>query len=367
METLYVFLSRSVTHAIFLKKQSELQPDCPQRQLQRLSDTRWSCRFLAVDAVCSTSESVLTTLEEIANGKDRSRAIEAAGIWTHVQSFKFLVLLITFWRILSCTKSLSDQLQSKQLDLAKAADLVLATKSTLTEFRTDSQWDSIYKYAVEVANLHSINVELPRPCRRKRQPRRLEGGVVLESTGLRDVVSLLLSEQLKVTLFLPVLDSMLSELERRFSDKNVMHMRAIQACAPGSEHFLEADHIAPLADSYGLNRSSLPMECSLAKRTLTGKALNEVIGVLSELSPLRTAFPVLVKSIQIALTIAVSTAHCERSFSALKRIKSYLRSTMTQQRLIDLAIEKELSKNLSLDNVVDQFASHDKNRRITLM
>ena len=34
METLYSFLSRSVTHAIFLKKQSELQPDQPQRQLQ---------------------------------------------------------------------------------------------------------------------------------------------------------------------------------------------------------------------------------------------------------------------------------------------------------------------------------------------
>ena len=40
VETLYVFLSRSVTHAIFLKKQSELQPHRPQRQLQRLSDTR---------------------------------------------------------------------------------------------------------------------------------------------------------------------------------------------------------------------------------------------------------------------------------------------------------------------------------------
>ena len=134
IETLYVFLSRSVTHAIFLKKQSELQPDRPQRQLQRLSDTRWSCRFLAVDALCSTFESVLATLEEIANGEDRSRAIEATGIWTQVQTLKFLISLITFWRIFSCTKSLSDQLQSRQLDLAKAADLVLATKSTLKEF-----------------------------------------------------------------------------------------------------------------------------------------------------------------------------------------------------------------------------------------
>ena len=65
IETLYVFLSRSVTHPIFLKKLSELQPYCPQRQLKRLSDTQWSCRFLAVGAFCSTFESVLATLEEI--------------------------------------------------------------------------------------------------------------------------------------------------------------------------------------------------------------------------------------------------------------------------------------------------------------
>ena len=74
-------------HAIFLKKQSELQPHRPQRQLQRLSNTRWSCRFLAVDALCSTFESVLATLEELVNGEDRSRAIETTGIWTQVQRF----------------------------------------------------------------------------------------------------------------------------------------------------------------------------------------------------------------------------------------------------------------------------------------
>ena len=56
METLYVFLSRSVMHAFSLKKQSELQPERPQNQLQRLTDTQWSCRFLVVDALCSTFE-----------------------------------------------------------------------------------------------------------------------------------------------------------------------------------------------------------------------------------------------------------------------------------------------------------------------
>ena len=150
-----------------------------------------------------------------------------------------------------------------------------------------------------------------------------------------------------------------------FRQKSYAHESYSSLCSR-SPHFLEANHTAPLADSYGLDRSALPMECSLAKHTLNGKDLNEVIDVLRELSPLRTAFPVLVKLVQIALTIAVSTAHCERSFSALKRIKSYLWSTMTQQRLVDLAIlsiEEELSKNLSLDNVVNQFASYYKKQK----
>jgi hypothetical protein len=49
-------------------------------------------------------------------------------------------------------------------------------------------------------------------------------------------------------------------------------------------------------------------------------------------------FPNLRISLQILLTIAVSIASCERSFSKLKLILSYLRTTMGQQRLVDLAL-----------------------------
>ena len=83
--------------------------------------------------------------------------------------------------------------QDDALGLAKAAE---ATKSTESLGWTVNGRVSIYKYAA-----NSINVELPRPCRRKQLPRRLEGGVVFESPGLRDVVSPSLFEKLKVTIF----------------------------------------------------------------------------------------------------------------------------------------------------------------------
>lgn len=49
-------------------------------------------------------------------------------------------------------------------------------------------------------------------------------------------------------------------------------------------------------------------------------------------------FPNLRIAIQISLTIAISTASSERSFSKLKLILSYVRANMSQHRLVNLAL-----------------------------
>ena len=53
--------------------------------------------------------------------------------------FSFLVHLVIFDRLLSLTKSLSDALQSTQLDLAKASGLVSVTTETLKEYRSEDE------------------------------------------------------------------------------------------------------------------------------------------------------------------------------------------------------------------------------------
>jgi len=60
------------------------------------------------------------------------------------------------------------------------------------------------------------------------------------------------------------------------------------------------------------------------------------------------------------LTISVSVASAERSFSKLKLKKSYLKSTMSQQRLnglVLLSIEKDFLNEINYDNLIDNFAS----------
>jgi len=62
------------------------------------------------------------------------------------------------------------------------------------------------------------------------------------------------------------------------------------------------------------------------------------------------------------LTIPVLVASAERSFSKLKLIKSYLRSTMSQQKwmkLISFIIYwKYFLNEINYDNLIDNFASY---------
>ena len=77
LEHLYVFISTTKAHVIFMSKQAELHPDKQPRQLQKLSDTRWVCRYAAVSAICYTYDSILLTMEDVMDGQDRGKAVEA--------------------------------------------------------------------------------------------------------------------------------------------------------------------------------------------------------------------------------------------------------------------------------------------------
>ena len=68
---------------------------------------------------------------------------------------------------------------------------------------------------------------------------------------------------------------------------------------------------------YTLNQTQLNLEVNLAKHTLADKNLESASDTLLTLLQVQSAFPVLTKLVHIAMTIAVSTAECERSFSTI--------------------------------------------------
>ena len=67
--------------------------------------------------------------------------------------------------------------------------------------------------------------------------------------------------------------------------------------------------------------------------------------------------------LRIALTFALSSVSPERSFSELRLLKTYLRSTMSQTRLSSLlVINVNRDIDIDIDKVVDAFAKKSPRR-----
>jgi len=78
--------------------------------------------------------------------------------------------------------------------------------------------------------------------------------------------------------------------------------------------------------------------------------------------------PNIVIMLRIFITVAVSVATCDKSFSKLKLIKNYLRSSMSTLRMRNLAIpsiEQQLTDEINFDIAVEEFANK-KARKVTV-
>ncbi len=77
----------------------------------------------------------------------------------------------------------------------------------------------------------------------------------------------------------------------------------------------------------------------------------------------KDSFPNIHCILVIASTLPISSAEAERSFSLLRRVKTYLRSTMTEERLSDLAvIAMHYGERVSVDEVCKAFIQEHPRR-----
>ena len=85
----------------------------------------------------------------------------------------------------------------------------------------------------------------------------------------------------------------------------------------------------------------------------------ELLNALAE-HRLDSIFPNLCVSLRMFLTTPATVASAERSFSKLKLFRNYLRSTMNQNRLNNLArlsIESGIAKQIDFDTLIRSFAN----------
>jgi len=211
-----------------------------------------------------------------------------------------------------------------------------------------------------------MKIEVTFPTQKKRVIKRKrffdeEPKLVDESVNLSP------EESFRTSYFLQVMDQALYSLETRFEqfqkyEQTFGFLFDLEKLKSASEDSLMASCTNLEAALNHGNHSDvigddLWFELMVLKEALP-QDYKRPLEVLNFLKGREECYPNSWIAYQILLTIPVSVATAERSFSKLKLIKSYLRSTMSQERLNGLAIisiERELVRNLDYDNLIKEF------------
>ncbi|XP_066965519.1 zinc finger MYM-type protein 1-like [Macrobrachium rosenbergii] len=212
-----------------------------------------------------------------------------------------------FTHILYKTKLVSDVLQSSSLDLSAAAQMIDAIQQELKNERSEKAWHSIWEKAVAMSQTHSIEVS-PAKQRIHKLPRHLKDAVVLETTGHREVCKHEEQEGYKNTLYYPVMDKLLTEIESRFDDANRSLFHSISSLDPSSPQFLRQDQLETMAAKYNVDLEFLDVELRQAKRLVKrkqadGVKIANIVDLTAFVVPFKDAFPGLYKMLIIALAL----------------------------------------------------------------
>lgn len=171
----------------------------------------------------------------------------------------------------------------------------------------------------------------------------------------------------KTTVFYPMIDIIKSAIKTRFEQLTIFN---------NTWSFLY--NLKLISDNDTLQKACMNLEATLSdgdKSDISGNELKQEILNIRNLvndygEPLRVLqqiyeykwqdiFPNLWTALRIFLTIPVTVASGERSFSKLKLIKTCIRSTMLQDKLSDLAIlsiENDFAKSLNYGEKIEHFA-----------
>ena len=334
---------------------SELQgdgdvQDAMQRKtkLKSLCETRWTSRSDALTTFKNALPVVVNSLEHLTTLNDDKAALHLSA----VLRFEFIIGLVVCEHILRLVVHLSFFLQDPTCDMLAATEECRVVLTQLNAERNDPLvWDALFEEASSLADKFDLQPTMPR-----RAPRQQNRANLPANTP---------SEYWKRALFYVFMDHLIQQLDERLLGAEDRYQAFF--LLPFRLQRLDDAKIASIYETF---KTDIPGDFDFFKAEVArwqlkwGMNANLPSSIVETLDTTNKAlYPSMHAIFLVLLTMPVATATVERSFSVLKRVKTYLRSTMGQERLSSLAllhIHREVEINV--DQIINEFASA-KNRK----
>lgn len=322
------FFSRSTKRTEVLKKiVSKRIPAAPQ--------TRWNFNSRTVNSVYTYKDALKECMTCIIETENDNNSINQADmLLRYLNDTTFLYWLDFFQSILPQSEILFKQMQKRNIDL-------VTIKNNIQNFEKSIQ---------NARNCIDQTEEPAQPASRRAIP--------TSSSTAKEVC-----------------DVIITQVKDRFQFSNHLIAAKLFYCENFTAYratFPEEDFKTTVSTYAFLEKNKLKNElCTIYNRDDFINA-NSAIAILQFIynNDLLEPFSETTKLLKIICTIPMTSVESERCFSTLKRIKSFLRNTMTQDRLNALSvlsIEKKFIHSMPDFNkkVIEHFASN-KERRIDL-
>ena len=107
-----------------MELQHEMCPGFPSRELKRQSETRWICQWHDINTVLKTMGPLIATLEHFEENHSSTERHTTADCLLKRLNTEFAVCFILFEDILGKAKAATVVLQSPDIDLSQAVELI---------------------------------------------------------------------------------------------------------------------------------------------------------------------------------------------------------------------------------------------------
>ncbi|GBN92193.1 hypothetical protein AVEN_213017-1 [Araneus ventricosus] len=315
-----------------------------EKRIPHGSATRWNFKSRIINTVYEYREQLIECMGKIVSTSKQAVAINQAGaIRRMLEDSKFVFWLTVFHNIMPHVDVLYNQLQKTRTDATLIRKQVNVFQQSLEKER--KRIDTVTK---EISVSHGTS--------RKRKRENIHINRTVAAREICDVIS--------------------NQVKERFCF--LSHYFAVSLLE--TPKFQEYEKKFPTqildqgTDVYSmLQKDRLKTELGVIYRRSDFRNMTGAISLIQFIieNNLQTTFSETYKLLLIIVTIPMTTAEAERCFSTLKRVKTFLKSTMSEDRLSALAmlsIEKRMINDIPKfnENAIDLFASK-KDRRVDLI